>query len=239
MANEIDKEKDNYITVEMLNCNLCPVYENCFSSYVKAKDTETFEKEVRKIQVQKDSHIFNTGQAAENMYMLISGEVKLVKEDDIPYPVTMYIAHEGEFFGIGALIKQKYITTASTLSESTICVFSKYLVDEILRKSCDSNQLIVKALFLQIRNISDYSITMIAGTSLAKVAKALLMLMDKDKKIYVTKEEIALMISSTRETVSRSISRFRRRDFIEIDGKIITVIDTKALENASKDSKRK
>ena len=137
------------------------------------------------------------------------------------------------------MVRQNYITSAFALSDSQVCIFSKYLIDELLRKNNEANQLLIRALFNQIRNISDYSITMISGTSVSKVAKGLLMLMDSDNQISVTKEEIALMIGTTRETVSRTIHSFKRKGFIDIDKNIITVVDKNVLLKLTKESKRK
>lgn len=222
----------------MLNCNLCPVYQKCFSYYVKSRDSEIFEREVKKLQFKKNSQIYATGQFAENVYMIISGEVKLLKEDDMPYPVTMYIAHPGDFIGVGAMAVKQYFTSATALSDSTICVFNKYVIDEILNRTSEINQLFIRSLFTQIKNISDYSITMIAGTSVSKVAKALMILKNEEDKIFITKEEIALMIGSTRETVSRTINKLKRKGVLNIDKKIITVVDKNVLLKLSKESKR-
>ncbi|NUM30740.1 MAG: Crp/Fnr family transcriptional regulator [Bacteroidetes bacterium] len=222
----------------MLNCNTCPVYQNCFSYFVKSRDSEIFDKEVKKLQFKKNSLIYSNGQFAENIYMIISGEVRLLKEDDLPYPVTMYIAHPGEFIGVAAMAIKNYFTTATALSDSTICVFNRYVISEILNKSSENNQLFIRSLFNQIKNISDFSVAMVTGISLSKVAKALMILKNKDDKIFITKEEIASMIGSTRETVSRTINKLKREGILNINRKTITIIDKEKLLELSKETRK-
>ena len=50
-------------------------------------------------------------------------------------------------------------------------------------------------------------------------------------KVLLTHEEIAQMIGTTRETVTRLLSDFKRRKFIEVKGSTVLVVKKNELEH--------
>ena len=50
-------------------------------------------------------------------------------------------------------------------------------------------------------------------------------------KVLLTHEEVAQMIGTTRETVTRLLSEFRRRKIIEVKGSTILIVNKPELES--------
>jgi CRP/FNR family transcriptional regulator len=50
-------------------------------------------------------------------------------------------------------------------------------------------------------------------------------------RVTLTQEEIAQCVGTTRETVSRVLSDFKRRGWLRVKGIIWTILDKNALEN--------
>ncbi|MCC6722837.1 MAG: Crp/Fnr family transcriptional regulator [Bacteroidia bacterium] len=233
------RNKENYKEFETLNCNLCPIYGNCISSIIKYKDVSTFEKEAKKISYKKNSQIFISDHSAENLYIIISGQVKLLKEYELSNPVIMYIVHQGEYFGYSSLIDKEYLITAHSFSDITICMFNKSMINKILINNFEFNQMILNSFYTTLRNIIENTFIFINGTMDAKVAQGLIILSNNDGKIDLTKEEIALIFGSTRETVSRTINKFKRKGLVEIDKSIIYIKDKISLKKITKELRLK
>lgn len=233
------RSKENYKEFETLNCNLCPIYGNCISSLIKNKDVSTFEKEAKKISYKKNSQIFISDHSAENLYIIISGQVKLLKEHELPNPVIMYIVNQGEYFGYSSLIDKEYLITANSFSDITICMFNKSLINKILINSFEFNQMILNSFYTTLKNIIENTFIFINGTMDAKVAQSLIILSNNEGKIDLTKEEIALIFGSTRETVSRTINKFKRKGLVEIDKSIIYIKDKISLKKITKELRLK
>ena len=222
----------------MVNCLICPVFHKCIASTINKNDLKLFQNNVLKKNLKKGELIFSENQPADKIFMVINGEIKFSKEDGLPYSITMRIAHAGELIGLEALINEKYGMTASCFSNVFVCEFSRKQIDGIFKQQDDVCKNFVSELLKQVKHLNNYSLTMIAGSASAKISLALLSLAS-NKTIKASKEEIALMTGSSRETVSRILSKLKKENIIHIDKNTIVITNREELLLRTKKTKRK
>lgn len=222
-----------------VDCIVCPIYQKCIASTFGLSELEWFRAKVKRKNLKKGEKIFSENQIAREMYMVVKGNIKFIKDDDLPYPITVSIAHSGELIGIEAVINTPHTASASCISDATLCMFDKSHIQEIIRNHDATCQFLVTELLNHIKNMYKHSLIIISGNSSSRVAQALISLFGSENTINITKEKIALMTGSSRETVSRIISEMKRHKIIDTNQKMINVLNREKLILMTKKTKRK
>jgi CRP-like cAMP-binding protein len=222
-----------------VDCLNCEVYKKCIAATFGLSELKLFEKGIVKKKVKKGEYVFLENQTAREMFIVVKGSIKIIKDEDLPYPITLGIAHLGELVGIEAVTQEKYSASGTCVSDTTVCLFNKTHIDEIMAKHDETCQFLFSKLLNHIKKMYEYSLIFISGDATSKVAQTLLSFFGNEDTIEVTKEEIALMTGSRRETVSRILSEMKRRKIIDTNQKLITLINKDSLILLTKNTKRK
>ncbi|HUP50297.1 MAG TPA: Crp/Fnr family transcriptional regulator [Thermoanaerobaculia bacterium] len=190
----------------------------------------------------KGSLLFVEGEEPRGVFILCSGRVKLTTSSTEGKTLIVKIAEPGEVLGASATILNKpYEVSAETIEPSQLNFikrddFMKFLVGNAEACMHTAQQLSEKYHSAQreIRSLG------LSQTTSEKLARLLLDWSEKGGeqttkgvriKVLLTHEEIAQMIGTTRETVTRLLSDFRRRKLIEVKGSSLFIIAKPALEN--------
>ena len=189
----------------------------------------------------KGSVLFVDGEDPRGIFILCSGRAKLTTSSSEGRTLIVKIAEPGEVLGASAtILGRPYEVTAETLEPAQLNFIKR---DDFLRflnahtEAClhTAQQLSEKYQSAQreIRSLG------LAQSTSEKLAKLLLdwCLRDGEStmkgfrlKVLLTHEEIAQMVGTTRETVTRLLSDFKRRKIVEVKGSTILVTDKMELE---------
>ncbi len=189
----------------------------------------------------KGSLLFVEGEEPRGVFILCAGRVKLTTSSTEGKTLIVKVAEVGEVLGASATILGKpYEVSAETLEPSQMNFikrddFLKFLNTHVdacmhtaqqLSHKYQSAQREIRSLGLSqttseklARLLLDWSAT--SGEETAKGIRLVVLL---------THEEIAQMIGTTRETVTRILSDFKKRHIIEVKGSNIFLTEKKALE---------
>ncbi len=223
------------------SCTECAVraertFCNMSSSTVSALDTIKFTGVYP-----KGSLLFVEGEQPRGIFILCSGRAKLTTSSTEGKMLIVKIAEPGEVLGASATILGKpYEVSAETLEPSQLNFIKR---EDFLRflnvhaEACmhTAQQLSEKYHAAQ-REIRSLGLSQTTGE---KLAKLLLDWCDRDGettskgvrlKILLTHEEIAQMIGTTRETVTRLLSDLKRRKVIDVKGSTVLVLQKTDLE---------
>jgi CRP/FNR family transcriptional regulator len=189
----------------------------------------------------KGAILFVEGQRAAGVFVLCKGKVKLSTSSSDGKTIIMRIAGPGEVLGLsGALSNRPYKATAETLDPCQVSfvaqqAFLRYLSthpDTCLRvaEHLSKNY---QATFEQVRSLG------LSHTAAEKLARLLLEWSAESQeeaidglrmKLPLTHEEIAQMIGTSRETVTRLFSEFRHKQIATLKGSKLIIRDRAALQ---------
>ena len=189
----------------------------------------------------KGSVLFVDGEDPRGVFILCSGRAKLTTSSSEGKTLIVKIAEPGEVLGASAtILGRPYEVTAETIEPSQLNFIKR---DDFLRflnghtEACmhTAQQLSEKYQSAQreIRSLG------LAQTTSEKLAKLLLDWCNRNGedtpkgvrlKVLLTHEEIAQMVGTTRETVTRLLSDFKRRKIIEVKGSTVLVLKKSDLE---------
>jgi CRP/FNR family transcriptional regulator len=189
----------------------------------------------------KGSLLFVEGEQPRGIFILCSGKAKLTTSSTEGRVLIVKIAEPGEVLGASATILGKaYEVSAETLEPSQLNFvkredFLKFLNTNAEACMHAAQQLSEKyhAAQREIRSLG------LAQTTGEKLAKLLLDWCVRNGeptpkgvrlKVLLTHEEMAQMIGTTRETVTRLLSDFRRRKIIDVKGSTLLVLQKSELE---------
>jgi len=191
-----------------------------FAQLSEQYDINTYDKKLT---------LYNEGKRPRFLYFLNKGKVKCVKvhEDGKEYITNLY--SEGEFIGYTALIEDTlYDDTAIVLDDAEIMQIPK---EEFLQMIYSDITIATKFIHIITQNVKEKEerLLNLAYSSLRKrVAKALediaekFHIVDKNKTIEISREEIAQYIGTATESLNRTISDFKAEGLIDINkGKIV------------------
>ena len=190
----------------------------------------------------KGSILFVDGEEPRGVFILCSGRAKLTTSSTEGKTLIVKVAEPGEVLGASATILGKpYEVSAETLEPSQLNFIKR---DDFLRflttnaEACmhTAQQLSEKYHSAQ-REIRSLGLAQTTGEKLARI---MLDWCEKDSeattrgtrlKVLLTHEEIAQMIGTTRETVTRLLSDLKRRKIIEVNGSTVLVLRKDELQN--------
>jgi CRP/FNR family transcriptional regulator len=220
-----------------LNCEMRS--ENYFCNL-----SETSKKVFESLQITnyypKDSRLFVEGQPSNGIYILCSGRVKLSTCSKDGRVIILHIAEPGEVLGLSATVSDSFhIATAEAIEPCRVNFVRNTNFLNFLEHNAEACLNVVRQLSqnyqtacLQIcalglsATVADKLATLFLGWCKASYQ-------DSDGihlNISYTHEELAQMIGTSRETVTRLLKRFSDRKLIKRNGSEFIIPDKNELE---------
>lgn len=187
--------------------------------------------------------LFTEGQTAEDILILVEGQVKLSISSSNGKRLILRIAKPGEILGLtSALAGNPYRMTAETLYQCCTAALRRVDFLDFLMRHPAARQSVASALSLDFDRACERLRTIgLASSAPAKLALLLLewsaagRQTERGTRIHIslTHGEIGEYIGVSRETVTRTLNKFRRRQMVDLQGSILTIINQPALENCA------
>jgi CRP/FNR family cyclic AMP-dependent transcriptional regulator len=174
----------------------------------------------------KKQGIFAQGDAADAVFYIQKGRVKLTVVSKIGREATIGILGEGNFFGEGALAGQALrMGSASAMTDCEIQrIEKKAMVAALHREHAFSDMFVAYLLARNIRYEEDL-VDQLFNSSEKRLARVLLLLAHFGKEGVpepvvpkISQETLAEMVGTTRSRVSFFMNRFRKLGFIHYAG---------------------
>ncbi|HEY8714995.1 MAG TPA: Crp/Fnr family transcriptional regulator [Candidatus Acidoferrum sp.] len=184
--------------------------------------------------------LFLERQSARGVFVLCAGEVKLSISSASGKALILRIAKAGEILGLMATMSGiPYEVSAETLHPCQIAFIHRDDFMHFVAKHPESYKNVVHQMSSLYSGACDQLRTVaLSASAPEKLARLLLGWSDEAKaskpggavKLPLTHEEIAEFIGTTRETVSRTLSEFRSRRLVVLEGSTLMISNRKELE---------
>ena len=185
--------------------------------------------------------IFSEGQEARGVAVLCSGRVKLTRSSKDGKVFLVRIAKTGDVLGLSAVLAgTPYEVTAEAMEPIQMKVFQRDEFLHFLEHHVEGNQHAAESLNNEYRAALLDACRLALSNSIAgRMAHLLLQLADEagtlDKEqpevhLPLTHEDLAAMLGTTRESVTRVLSDLKRRHILAIVGNKARILRKNALE---------
>jgi CRP/FNR family transcriptional regulator, cyclic AMP receptor protein len=189
----------------------------------------------------KGVKLFDEGGRSNGVFVICTGQVKLFCTSKEGKTLILKIAMPGDVLGLGAVISgSPYEVTAETLQPTQIKSIRREEFLPFLQKHGEGSLHAAKALsddykaaFFDARRLA------LSGSAAGRLAGVLL---DWGKTaascgkfemrftMALTHEELANMVGSSRETVTRMLTRFKKDNLIQVRGSSVLILAPDLLE---------
>ena len=188
----------------------------------------------------KGAMLFIEGQQPRGVFVLCSGKVKLSTSSREGKTIITKISDSGDVLGLNAVISNRpYEVTAEMMEPGQGNFIPR---DSLMHMLKDYPEMAVRIAQQLSRNYftayEEIRTLGLAASPSEKFAKLLLTWSTKSAqsdgsaqvKLTVTHEEVAEMIGTTRETVSRLFSEFKKKQLMQLKGATLVIRSRPALE---------
>ncbi len=187
------------------------------------------------------SILFSEGHPPRGLFMICRGSVKLSVGSGEGKTLIIHVAHGGEALGLSSVISgHEYRVTAETIEPTQIRFFKR---EDFLRFMAEHHEACRRAA-IQLSDECEADNEQIRAIGLSrsaaeKLAHLLVTWCNESGRpspngvrvqVLMTHHDIAQLIGTSRETVTRLLKQFRERDMIGVKGSTLTVKNKTALE---------
>ncbi|MEH7549018.1 Crp/Fnr family transcriptional regulator [Neobacillus vireti] len=176
----------------------------------------------------KHSHVFLQGDPLENVYFIFDGRIKIYKSDVSGKEQIVAIAKKGEMFPhVGFFRKGDYPAYAEVLEPSTLITVPISKFEKVLIENPELCIKVFKVLGEKIVDLQNRLEEQILNNTYEQIVKLLIRLAQKHGieqpdgtillKSEFTNKDLANMIGTTRETISRTLTKMKKDELIEVD----------------------
>jgi CRP/FNR family cyclic AMP-dependent transcriptional regulator len=225
------------------NCQSCTLRADGFFCQLSAPAVKDFNAVNSPASYPAGALLFLERQDPRGVFVLCAGQVKLSISSSAGKTLILRIAKPGEILGLMATMTGiPYEVTAETLHPCQVAFVRR---DDFLRfvaKHPEAYQGAVKQLSTLYSGACDQLRTVgLSASAPEKLARLLLDWSTEAKdtkqrtqvKLPLTHGEIAEFIGTTRETVTRTLSEFKSRHLVALEGSTLMISNRAALESIS------
>ena len=178
--------------------------------------------------------LFAEGEPARGVYILRTGRATVSISSSEGRIVMLRIAQAGDVLGLNSVLRNCfYDTTVKTLEPCRTDFISRTELIELMQQGQAGAQTILKILSRELTELMDRAkLLLLPQTANGRLAKLLLDWANGNGSVdrVFTHEEIAQMICSSRETVTRLLATLSRKQVISVMPDSILIRDRLALE---------
>ncbi len=221
------------------NCQNCRLRGEDFFCQLPASSLRPFDSISYAAAYPKDAVIFVEGQTPRGIYVICRGRVKLSVTSASGRTLIVRIAGPGEVLGLSStVLGRAYQVTAESLEPCQLNFVKTEDFKKLLQKDAEACFRVAEHLSDEYndacREIGSLGLSHSASERLAAL------LLDWDShhsggeqrpvRLTLTHEEMAQMIGTSRETVTRLLAKFKERQFISLKGSMLIVRNRAGLQ---------
>lgn len=225
------------------NCVTCPVREEHLFCNLPSATLQKLNEIKSTAVYPRSAMLFIEGQQPRGVFVLCAGKVKLSTSSKEGKTIITKLSDPGDVLGLNATISNRpYEVTAEMVEAGQANFIARDAFLQFLREHGEVAVRVAEQLSQNYYTAYEEIRTLGLTTSPAeKFAKLLLSWSVESKdtgkqpqiRMTLTHEEIAEMIGTTRETVSRLFSEFKKKQLLQVKGATLTIRDKGALEQIS------
>jgi len=216
------------------------VFASCPQAFLAGLGSSSswLDRVTREHRYPNEAMLFMEGQPSPGVMVIVSGRVKLSTASADGRSIVVRIAGPGEVLGLSATVVGRACElTAETLEPSRIKIIAREGFRQWLRAHPELAFQIAQELAEEYNNTCQQLRTMLLShTATQRLARTLLQFVrnagsDKEVRaqLTLTHQQIAEMIGSSRETVTRLLTSFRHKGLIELENSTLVIRDREAL----------
>lgn len=222
---------------ESPQCTSCPQAQRGALSVCQAEQLGLLASGKVSQVYKKGQIIYAEGSACQGLHCLHQGKVKVTKIGGDGKEQIIRLANSGDLIGICALWGEtNYRTSAIALDDCVVCLLPRQDVLGLAQANMQFANSLMKQLSQALNSADERVLNMAYKPVRERLADALLLLKDTyqqadqaDFSIAISREDLASLVGTAKETASRLLSEFKEDGIIAAKGSNITILQSEKL----------
>jgi CRP/FNR family transcriptional regulator len=224
------------------DCGLCFARIKSVFNELNTEEVTLLNRVKKCVNFKKGDIIFQEGTYPHGLYCVNKGKIKLYQLGAEGKEQIMHFAKESDILGYRAILgKDKYSCSAVALDDCNLCFIPIDTFNNLVENNPKMAFQII-SLFSSLLKQAERKITSLAQTSVKeRIAQSLLLLKEcygyesdgATINVVITREEIANISGTTRETATRLLFELKDEQLINLDGKKVRILKPRELLNVA------
>ena len=225
------------------NCDTCPIRQARGFCNLPPEAQDFFEANSLSMEYPRGAVMFREGDRSTAIFILCSGRVKVTASSREGRTMILRLAGAGSVLGMSAALSEElYETTVEALESCHVRILRSSALAALLRDYPQAAMAMARTLAGEYRAAFEEARRIALPSSPAgRIACLLLDWLGSEKgarkadtiTMTLTHDELASMTATTRETVTRTLSRFKKDGVIKTHGVAFTVLQPSVLHQLS------
>jgi CRP-like cAMP-binding protein len=220
-------------------CNNCPVLKSTLFRSLSREQIGRLGCVFRPGHYRRNQILYFEGGSAQHLFALHSGLLKLVKSLENGKDRITKVLFPGELFGFEALTENIYPLTAVTLRDAEVCAAPRDEFTVFLHSNPDIALGMVRFLVGELGRVRIQVTDMSFKDARMKMATFLLSLVSPETLsengtasllLPLSRQEIGEVLELSPETISRTLTAFRREQLLTARGRHLAIQNRAGLE---------
>ncbi|WP_452226755.1 response regulator [Lacinutrix cladophorae] len=180
--------------------------------------------------------IYEEGQNSNYIFLVIQGIVKCYKLDEQGKELTTALYKEDDLFGYTSFIQNiAYQESAAAIKETKLVGVSKDQLKGILNTNHKVTLELIQLLTDDLKGVKNQLLEMAYSSVSKKTASTILKFSEKlnckpNQPIKISRSDLSSAAGIATESLIRTLSSFKKKGLIEIEGRNIKILDIEKLE---------
>lgn len=170
------------------------------------------------VSVSAGTQIFAPGETADNLWLLLDGTVRVQQRSDTGRDVFLYRVHAGDSCVLTTacmLAFEDYSADGTAETDVTAVAIPRDTFDSLVAQSKLFREFVFKAYSRRITDLFTLIDDIVFQRMDVRLAARLLELADSEGVVHATHAVLGTELGTAREVISRTLSEFQRRGWVE------------------------
>jgi CRP/FNR family transcriptional regulator len=187
----------------------------------------------RIVEAPAGAQVFEPGQSADNLLLLLEGTVRVRQSSDTGREVFLYRVNAGESCVLTTacmLAFEDYAADGVAETDVRAVAIPRATFDELMARSPDFREFVFKAYSRRITDLFRLIDDIVFQRVDIRLAARLLELADGEGAVKATHQVLGSELGTAREVVSRTLAEFQRRGWVAQERGKVRLLDREAVE---------
>ncbi len=190
----------------------------------------------------KGELLFQEGNYPKGLFCVYSGKMKVAQLGDDGKEQIVHLIHDGNVMGHRAILgNDQYSCSSVAMEDSQVCFIPKDAFERMLQNNAKLALKIAHLLSDELKDLEKKVTHSVQHSVKSRLAESILELIKnygyladgETIDVKVTREDLANMAGTSRETATRYLYEFQQDGAIELHKKQIKIVNAKMLEQFS------
>lgn len=171
----------------------------------------------KKIKIKKGESLFQQGDTIENLYFIVSGKIKLIRDTIDGNPVLLHMGHESEPLAEASLFSDSYHCSAIAESACELKTIKRHTILDFLEENPAAMMNLLAIFARQVRDLRTINEIKNIRSANERILSYLRCNIDINKELMLTQtlKDIAHRVGLTHETFYRELKKLEEAKVLQ------------------------